>query len=447
MMTKETKNTSTHSVNIMSVVMIDRVEFVVHGGDGGNGCVSFRREKWVPMGGPDGGDGGDGGSVIFETSRRVRTLQELGRRRIYRAERGQHGHGSDKHGRRGESLVLKVPMGTVVSVVPGDDEGDVGEAVKTWDLVGEGEQVIIAKGGGGGWGNARFATSVRRAPRFAQRGGTGDVVRVVLDLKLLADVGIAGLPNAGKSTLLRAISAARPKVADYPFTTLEANLGVVERDWKQFVVADIPGLIEGAHEGAGLGLDFLRHIERTRTILHLVSGASDNPLEDMAVVNDELREYGHGLESRIQIVAINKIDIPEVRERIPELEFDFRSAGLEPYFISGASGEGVEELLTILAQHVAEAEPESIESPTEPVVLRPQEPEGRVRVVREEEAFRVHGERAVAFAEMMPTEDDDALAEVWNKFTRWGIAAALKRAGAKRGDAVLLGEARLEMRG
>ena len=342
--------------------------------------------------------------------------------------------------------MLKVPLGTIVSTVPdGDEDGD--DAVRTWDLVNEGEQVIIAKGGAGGWGNARFATSVRRAPRFAQRGGVGEEARVVLDLKLLADVGIAGLPNAGKSTLLRAISAARPKVADYPFTTLEANLGVVERDWKQFVVADIPGLIEGAHEGAGLGLDFLRHIERTRTILHLVSGASEDPVADMAVVNEELREYGHGLESREQVVAINKIDIPEVRERMPELEFDFRSAGFEPYFISGASGEGVDDLLAVLAQRVAEDEPETEQGPVVPVVLRPHESDGRVRVVPEDDAFRVHGERAVSFAEMMPTEDDDALAEVWNRFTRWGVAAALKRAGAKRGDEVRLGDTRLEMRG
>jgi GTP-binding protein len=423
--------------------MIDRVEFVVHGGDGGNGCVSFRREKYVPRGGPDGGDGGDGGSVIFEASRRVRTLQELGRRRIYRAERGQHGLGSDKHGRRGEDLVLRVPLGTMISVVPEDG----GEPEKLWDLVSEGDQAVVAKGGAGGWGNARFATSIRRAPRFAQRGGKGEEVRVVLDLKLLADVGIAGLPNAGKSTLLRAISAARPKVADYPFTTLEANLGVVERDWKQFVVADIPGLIEGAHEGAGLGLDFLRHIERTRVILHLVSGASDDPVADMRTVNEELREYGQGLEDRPQVVAVNKIDIPEVRERMAEIEASFRAEGIEPHWLSAASGEGVEDLLTVLADRAGAAEAEDEEPTAVPVVLRPEESDGRVRVDRENGAFRVHGEKAVAFATMMPVEDDDALAEVWNRFTRWGVVSALKRAGAKRGDAVRFGDVELEMRG
>jgi GTP-binding protein len=284
--------------------MIDRIAIAIRGGDGGNGIVSFRREKYVPRGGPDGGDGGKGGDVVFEASHSVRNLKELGRRRIYKADRGRHGQGANKHGRNAEDLVLKVPVGTQLTRIDVD-----GSEKPAGDLTEAGMRIVVAGGGSGGWGNARFATSTHQAPRIAQRGQMGQELRLRLDLKLLADVGIVGLPNAGKSTLLTQISAARPKIGAYPFTTLEPNLGVADVGWDRFVVADIPGLIEGAHEGAGLGLDFLRHIERTRVTIHLLDGSSDDPWRDLETVNAELREYGEGLAERPQIVVMNKTDI------------------------------------------------------------------------------------------------------------------------------------------
>ncbi len=426
--------------------MIDRVEIAVRGGDGGNGCVSFRREKFVPRGGPAGGDGGDGGSVVLIADRSVRTLRELGRRRIYRADRGQHGLGSDKHGRRGENLLLKVPPGTELWRVRED-----GSREKLADLIEVGEPVTVARGGMGGWGNARFATSTNRAPRIAQRGQQGEELRLVLDLKLLADVGLAGLPNAGKSTLLRAISAARPKVADYPFTTLEPVLGVVEHGWETFVVADIPGLIEGAHMGAGLGLDFLRHVERTRVIVHLVDGNSPDPLADVETIRNELREYGHGIEERQQILVVNKTDIPEVAARKAELEALFAQRGLVPLFISAASGEGVQGLVDRLAEAVKEGDRvlalAAAQEAGEAVVIRPREASTRMRVRREAGGFRVEGERVVAFAEMMPLDSEEGRAELWRRFTRWGVVGALRRAGARPGDRVRLGRAEVEIEG
>ncbi len=427
--------------------MIDRVELTLKGGDGGNGIVSFRREKFVPRGGPDGGDGGDGADVVITASRSVRTLKELGRRRIYRADRGAHGQGSDKAGRGGKKLELKVPVGTLITII-----GDDGEEEPLGDLTSEGRSVIAAGGGMGGWGNARFATSVHRAPRIAQRGQLGQERRVRLDLKLLADVGLVGLPNAGKSTLLAAMSAARPRVGAYPFTTLEPSLGVVDVGWQRFVVADIPGLIEGAHEGAGLGLDFLRHVERTRLLVHLIDGGNPDPWADMLAINRELSEYGQGLQGRQQIVAINKIDVVEVAERRGELETLFHRGEIEPVFISAAGGEGVEGLVKELAHRLKEMNEaeealnaaKAEEEPPPPVV-RPAGRPGSVTIERKDRAYHVAGERAVAFAEMMPLETEEGRAELWRRFGRWGVVGALKRAGAKRGDRIVLGSVELEM--
>ena len=418
--------------------MIDRIEIVVHGGDGGNGKVSFRREKFVPRGGPDGGDGGDGGSVILLADRSVRTLKELGRRRLYRAAQGGHGGTSDKHGRKGESLVIRLPVGTQVSLMEED-----GPSEMIGDLVESGQQLLVARGGLGGWGNARFKSSTNQAPRIAQRGQKGEEARLRLDLKLLADVGIVGLPNAGKSTLLSVMSAARPKIAAYPFTTLEPALGVVESGWERFVVADIPGLIEGAHAGVGLGLEFLRHIERTKVIVHLVDGGSADPLKDCGTVNEELRQYGQGLADRDQILVVTKIDIPEVQERIDELRRVFRSGGQEPMFISAAAGIGVDELIQRMATAVAGEIP--AERAEEAPPLRPPERSQVVSVRREDGAFRVEGERLVAFAEMMPLEEEEARAELWRRFQRWGVTSALRRAGARAGDLVRIGDSEIEL--
>jgi GTP-binding protein len=425
--------------------VIDRVELTLKGGDGGNGIVSFRREKFVPRGGPDGGDGGLGGSVILVADHSVRTLAELGRRRIYKADRGAHGQGSDKAGRGAEDLVLTVPVGTQVTAIePNGDERLLA------DLQAEGQSFVAARGGIGGWGNARFATAVHQAPRIAQRGQQGEEVRVRLDLKLLADVGIVGLPNAGKSTLLTALSAARPRIGAYPFTTLEPHLGVVDAGWERFVAADIPGLIEGAHEGAGLGLDFLRHIERTRLIVHLLDGSEEDPLAALETVNRELQEYGHDLAGRPQVVVVNKLDIPEVAERRTEIARRLEERGIEPLFISAAGGEGVEELSRYLATRLGEldegaAQPAETATDLPAPAARMSGRPGAVTVHREDGAYRVEGDRAVAFAEMMPLDSQEGRAELWRRFDKWGIAGALRRAGARRGDRIRLGRIETEM--
>jgi len=422
--------------------MIDRVQIEIYGGAGGAGCVSFRREKFVPRGGPDGGDGGDGGSVIIVADRSVRTLRELGRRRTYRAETGIPGEGGKRQGRRGQSLVIKVPLGTEVARL-----GEDGGREQLGEVVAEGASLMAARGGAGGWGNARFATSVQRAPRIAQRGQRGEEARLVLDLKLLADVGIVGLPNAGKSTLLRAISAARPKVADYPFTTLEAVLGVVEWNWETFVVADVPGLIEGAHEGAGLGLEFLRHIERTKVLLYLLDGGSDDPVADFRVVEKEVAAYGKGVADRLRLVAVNKIDKPEVREQVAQLRLLFQQTGSDVLFVSAAGREGLDDLVGRLATLLRAESETAAQAPTvqsEPLKVAVP-PVGCVEVRREDGAFRVDGERAVAFAEMMPVETEEGRAELWRRFKRWGVAGALRRAGARPGDRVRLGDVELEL--
>ena len=368
----------------------------------------------------------------------VRTLKEMGRKRVYRGERGQHGQGSGKHGRRGEAVLLRAPLGTQVK--------DVGSGELVVDLDEEGKTVIVARGGLGGRGNTWFARAVYRAPRIAQRGQAGEERELQLDLKLLADVGLVGMPNAGKSTLLRAISAARPRVADYPFTTLEPSLGVVELGYERFVVADIPGLIEGAHAGVGLGLDFLRHVERTRVLVHLIDGSRSDPLADMDAVNRELTEYGGGLEERDQIVAVNKVDLPEVQRRLPELRELLASRGIAASFISAAEGEGTDDLVGSMARALAatrEEGPAAVEVPK----LRPR-PLGRgFSVRREGEAFRVEGERMAAFVEMMPVEMEEGRQETWWRLGRWGVSSALRRAGAAPGDRVRLGKVEMEWPG
>jgi len=319
--------------------MIDRIEIYVYGGRGGNGVVSFRREKFIPFGGPNGGDGGNGGSIILIADQGKTTLSDLRRQKHYRAKNGGNGKGKEQHGRKGEDLVLRVPAGTIVRSVEDGKQIDLG------DLVVDGQRLVVAKGGKGGWGNKHFATSVKQVPRIAKDGELGEERKLILDLKLLADVGLIGRPNVGKSTLINAVSAARAKVADYPFTTLEPKLGVVELGYQAFVIADIPGLIEGAHAGHGLGHDFLRHIERTRLLIHIIDGTTGNPISDLEEINAELFLFNPSLKDKTQIVAVNKIDIPTVREQLPEIRE--RLAGVEAplYFISAVTGEGVPELM------------------------------------------------------------------------------------------------------
>ena len=319
-------------------MFIDQAKVFVQAGAGGNGCVSFRREKYVPHGGPDGGDGGDGGSVIFEVSPSLSTLSAFRYRKHLRAGRGQHGKGSNKAGRSGADLIVRVPPGTVVA------EGDFLLA----DLTRPGIRWMAAKGGRGGRGNSHFASSTHQTPMEAEPGEPGQERRLDLELKLLAEVGLIGFPNVGKSTLISRISGARPKIADYPFTTLVPNLGVVDLgDYRTFVVADIPGLIEGAHEGHGLGIQFLRHVERTRILVHMVDptpGEDRDPLEDWRIINRELREYRAGLEKKPQIVVLNKMDTRPEPGRYRPLEKECRKRRVRFQKISAVTGEGLKEL-------------------------------------------------------------------------------------------------------
>ncbi|MEW6616083.1 MAG: GTPase ObgE [Thermodesulfobacteriota bacterium] len=333
---------------------IDEVKIFVKSGDGGRGCVSFRREKFVPKGGPDGGDGGKGGDIILEASTRLSTLLDLQYQQHYLAKRGVHGKGKNQHGKDAPDLIITVPVGTLVK----DEDNTV---IK--DLISEGERVTVAKGGRGGKGNARFATSTNRTPRYAEEGERGKETWLKLELKLLADVGIIGLPNTGKSTLISKISAAKPKIADYPFTTLIPTLGVVAYgDYKSFVIADIPGLIKGANLGAGLGTRFLRHIEKTSLLLHLIDISEANhrdSIDDFNTINNELALYSPSLANKPQIIAINKMDISESKDNFPMVKERFKRLGIEIFPISAITGKGIKPLIDHIAKRLSLAKEES----------------------------------------------------------------------------------------
>ncbi len=345
-----------------SDTFIDEVTIRVAAGRGGDGCVSMRREKFVPLGGPDGGDGGRGGDVVLVANRNLTTLLDQRMKREYRAEAGRDGQGANRTGRNGRSLEIHVPLGTLVYDAGQKD----GEDALLADLTRDDERVVVARGGRGGRGNARFATPTRQTPDSAEPGKPGEVHRLRLSLKLLADVGLVGLPNAGKSTLLRRVSAARPRVAAYPFTTLIPSLGVAEVDERRFVAADIPGLIEGASDGAGLGDRFLRHIERTRVLVHLLDAGAmllegRNLLEGYEVIRAELAAYEASLAERTEIVALNKIDLVADRTVLEPVEKELRSRGREVFRVSGATGEGVDALLRAALQALDSAAPASAE--------------------------------------------------------------------------------------
>lgn len=329
-------------------MFIDRVKIKIKAGDGGNGVTAFRREKFVPRGGPSGGDGGNGGDVWLESDEGINTLLHLRFNPEHKAERGRHGEGSNRFGKHGEDAVIKVPVGTQVFEAESND--------LLFDFTEPGQRFLAAKGGKGGWGNAHFATPTRRAPKFHYQGRPGQEKELQLELKLIADVGLVGFPNAGKSTFISVISAARPKIADYPFTTLEPNLGVVDMgDYKTFVVADIPGLIEGASEGAGLGDRFLRHVERTKLMLHLVDVSSfsgRDPVSDYEIINRELAAYNEDLAARPQIVVATKIDAIDDPERLEDLRKRAVNDGKPFLAISSATREGVDQLLFEVVKHL-----------------------------------------------------------------------------------------------
>jgi len=320
--------------------MIYRKEFVVLSGSGGNGCVSFRREKYIPFGGPDGGDGGYGGDVIVIARSDAVDLSSLQGQNRFVAENGRRGEGGRKSGRKGEDLDISVPAGTTVFTKTGS-----GEDVFLADLCSPGQKIVVARGGMGGLGNARFATARRQAPEIASKGEPGEKRYIILELKLITDICIIGRPNSGKSTLLSAISRARPEIADYPFTTRQPILGVISDDRRNFIVAEIPSLVKGAHLGKGLGNEFLRHVERTRLLIYLLDGSSPTVWDDLSQLNIEIDFYRHDLSRKPKIVSVNKIDLPEVQTRLPEIRQNFDKLGLPVFYISAFSGQAVLQLV------------------------------------------------------------------------------------------------------
>jgi GTP-binding protein len=412
----------------------DEAEIEVSAGDGGDGCVAFRREKYVPYGGPAGGDGGDGGAVLFVVEPHLNTLYRFSKKRHFRAGRGEHGRGKNQHGGAGASMRVPVPPGTVVyDANTGDLLGDLTEP---------GQELVVAQGGRGGRGNARFASATNQAPRIAEHGEPGEERRLRLELKLLADVGLVGVPNAGKSTLLAAVTAARPKIAPYPFTTLQPNLGVVVLDDQtEFVLADLPGLIEGASEGKGLGHEFLRHVERTRVLIHLLDGLSADPLADFAAISGELAAFGHGLAQKPQLVVLNKMDEPAVRERWPEVRAALEEQGYAAMAISALAREGTRELLHRAAQMLAEL-PEKVPAWELPVFRLGQDEEP-FAIEQEGDGWRVRGARVERLATMTVWNLDEAVHRFRRALERMGVAAALEEAGVQPGDPVRIGETEL----
>lgn len=413
-------------------MFVDRARVRVSGGAGGNGCRSFRREKYVPRGGPNGGDGGNGGSVYFVANSRYTSLLDLKYHAHWKGLPGVHGAGSDCHGKNGEDLVIPVPLGTVVKSVDAD--------VTLADLTEDGDRFLAASGGRGGRGNARFATSTERAPQFAELGEPGLDVEYLLELKVIAEVGLVGLPNAGKSTFLAAVTAARPKIAAYPFTTLSPNLGVVSlSDFRTLTIADIPGIIEGAAEGKGLGHDFLRHIERTKVLLFLIDLGDEDPGSTRDVLESELAQHSDVFAARPRVFALNKADIPENRARFDKLQSKFDSSWL----ISGATGEGVEPLLEHLWHVVDTLRRDEAAAPHDPE-LAEYAYEAPFTVERVEGGYRVDGKVAVRAVRMTNFDNEDAVRHLQKRFKKMGILKALKRLGAEEGATVFVGDAELE---
>ncbi len=412
--------------------MFDTVEIVVLAGDGGDGVVSFRREKYVPFGGPDGGDGGNGGGVVIMADASVTDLRAFKKKGRYRAGDGKKGGGQKKHGKRGQELILKVPLGTIVL-----DKGQLDDDVFVADLERPGEKEVVAKGGKGGSGNTHFVSSTNQAPRIAQAGEVGEEKSIMLEMRLIADVGIIGYPNVGKSTLLTAASAAKPKIASYPFTTLEPILGMVEVGLRTLVLAEIPGLVDGAHLGRGLGHDFLRHIARTKILIHLIDGSSTSSVEDMTKVNTELGLFDSALARKPQLVVVSKIDLPQVKGRLAEIKSAFSSVGTEVTFISAVTGEGVDSLMGEAIKMLEQVREAGEKGPRK--VFRPQPRGEAVSVYQEGDTFVVASselERIVARTDMSSPE---VRWQLDKQLTRLGVRRALEKAGVKPGDKVRCG--------
>ena len=414
---------------------VDRVTLHVAAGRGGNGVASVHREKFKPLGGPDGGNGGPGGSVVLRVDPDVTTLLDYHHSPKRRAEHGGHGAGGHRNGAHGADLVLPVPDGTVVS----DARGRV-----LADLVGPGSELVVAQGGRGGLGNAALASSKRKAPGFALLGEPGDELEIVLELKVVADIGLVGFPSAGKSSLIAAMSRARPKIADYPFTTLVPNLGVVTAGETTFTVADVPGLIEGASEGRGLGHDFLRHIERCAALVHVVDTATmepgRNPLDDLDVIENELARYG-GLEDRPRLVALNKVDVPDGSDLADIVLSDLEERGLRVFPVSAASGKGLRELTFAMAGIVQAARVATPVVEATRIVLRPAGADGGTGFTVKEtgEGWRVRGEKPERWVRQTDFSNDEAVGFLADRLNRLGVEERLLELGAVEGDTVLIG--------
>lgn len=412
-------------------MFIDEAKIYVQSGKGGDGIVHFRREKYIPRGGPDGGDGGRGGDVVLVVNPHLNTLANFRHTKKFRAKNGVHGGPNNRTGKSADDLILEVPPGTVVY----DDESD----AVLGDLTEPGQRLVVCRGGRGGRGNTHFATSRHQTPRLAERGEPGEERALRLELKLIADVGIVGVPNAGKSTFLAAVTNARPKIASYPFTTLEPNLGVAELEEDvSLVLADIPGLIEGAHQGHGLGDQFLRHIQRTRVLIHLLDGIAADPLLDFQQINAELALFDEHLAQKPQVVALNKMDLPEAQARWPEVRAALEGRGYEVMAISAVSGEGVRPLL-FHAWEQLQALPPKEETLAVPV-YRPEDDPRAFEILREEDAWRVRGAAIERAAAMTYWEYPQAVRRFQRILETLGVEAALKEAGVQEGDTVWIGE-------
>ncbi len=418
---------------------IDEAEITVRAGDGGDGIVSFRRESYEPHGGPSGGDGGDGGDVYLEVKDDMRTLLDFKYRNLFKAEHGKTGTSKKHRGRNGETLVIPVPPGTTVH--------DLDLKQQVADLVYPGQRMLVAHGGKGGRGNAQFATPSRQAPRFCQLGAPAEERRLRLELKLLADVGIIGYPNVGKSSFISVVSAAKPEVAAYPFTTLQPNLGVVQfEDFSTIVVADLPGLIVGAHEGVGLGDQFLRHVERTKLLVHMLDASAlegRDPLQDFREINHELEMYDESLAELEQVVALNKMDLPQARENEPELRATLESEGYRVFAISAATSQGTEPLVDYLRERLFaygyEVEPEAPSEDQMELQILPLP--WRKQAVRrlDEDTMEVSGSRIERLAATVDMDADEAVAWFQEQLDEQGVLKALRREGVEEGDTIAIG--------
>jgi GTP-binding protein len=417
--------------------MFDITEIKVLAGRGGDGAITFRREKFVPFGGPDGGDGGKGGDIIIQADPAVMNLWGFKKKQLYKGDNGGAGAAQKKHGRNGDPLILKVPEGTIVY-----EKNSSGTDELLGDLEKEGDQVIAAHGGRGGLGNVHFASSTNQTPRLAQSGENGQEKILALELKLIADVGIIGYPNVGKSSLLSLATAAKPEIANYPFTTREPIVGVVGVRYENFVLAEIPGLIDGAHLGRGLGHDFLRHSMRTRLLIHLIDGTAESPLDNMIKVNNELSLFDSQLARKPQIVVINKIDLPEIQDKKKEIKKSFREADIDVHFISALSGEGIPELMKTVNDLLKASE--ILNQEPAPRVFHPLPRHKQVTITREDDVFVVSEPELERIVSRVDMSDPTIQGQVLGQMVRLHVDKALENAGIKRGNVIRCGAAEWE---